>query len=59
MPSILSVITVFAVLFILFWCVRKFIPKAAMRAVVVAVVIAIAFLFYAMEKLWAGGVIKF
>ncbi len=50
MDPIIAILVVFLVLFLIFWCVQKFITDGTVRTVI-GIILGIVFLVYALNRL--------
>ena len=57
MQPVISILLVFLILFVIFWCVRKFIADATIQNVI-GIILAIIFVVYALQALGVGNYLK-
>jgi len=57
MQPIISILIVFLILFVIFWCVRKFIADATVQSVI-GIILAIIFIVYSLHALGIGNYLK-
>ncbi len=57
MEPIVAILVVFLVLFLIFWCVRKFISDGTVQTVI-GIILGIVFLVYALNRLGVGSHLK-
>lgn len=57
MEPIISILVVFLILFLIFWCVRKFISDATVQNVI-GIILGIVFIVYALNRLGIGSSLK-
>ncbi len=57
MDSIIPILVVFLVLFLIFWCVKKFVADATVQPVI-GIILAIVFVVYALNRLGVSSSLR-